>query len=99
MTNFKYIESIENIMKTATQVLLVCGLATGHFFLSFFVSFAAGISGGAWRIASKIIMFPLSLLPDTALPNLSPAMGWVLWIAVSFGWALAVFYGIRALQK
>lgn len=86
-------------MKTATQMLLIGGLAVAHFVLSFFVGFAAGIGGGAWKIASKIIMFPLSLLPDDALPNLSPMMGWVLWIAVSFGWALAIFYGLRALQK
>lgn len=83
-------------MKT---VLLIVGLAIGHFFLSLFVGFGAGISGGAWRIASKILMFLLSLLPDNALPNLSPTSGWLLMFAVSFAWALAIFYGIRALQK
>ena len=81
------------------NAFLICGLAFVHFFLSLFVSFGAGISGGSWRIASNILIFPLSLLPNNALPNLSPTMGWLMMIAVSLVWATLIFYGIRALKK
>ena len=81
------------------NALLICGLAFVHFFAGLFVSFAAGISGGAWRIASNILMFPLSLLPGNALPNLSPALGWVLMIGVSFAWAMVILFIFRAIRK
>ena len=81
------------------NAFLIIGLAAVHFVVSFFASFAAGISGGVWRIVSNILMFPLSILPDNALPNLSPTIGWLMMIAVSFAWATLIFYGIRALKK
>ncbi len=80
-------------MRFALAVLSV-GLI--HFFASFMVAFMAGTQGGIWRIISKVLTFPSSLLPDNFAPS-NPWLRWGLWILTSLAWGWGICALIRYL--
>ena len=77
----------------------VLGVGALHFGVSFFVSFAAGISppGSAWQLASKVLMFPLLSIP--ALAGLPLWTYWPLWGALSLGWGFAICFVVRRCHR
>ena len=79
-------------------VLQVCSLASVHFVTSFFVSFMERISGGAWRIASDILLFPISIAPKLVL-DISWWLMPSLLIAISFTCGLAITFALHARRK
>lgn len=75
------------------------GVAALHFVLSFFVSFAAGLSSqnSPWSLASKILMFPLLSIPEPK--GLPDWIGWPIWIALSLSWGFAICWAIRRFAR
>ena len=75
-------------------LLAVLGVGVLHFFVSFSVGFAAGVSSDrSLRILTTILTFPLNLLPPKLeLPGL---LNWLPWVAVSLTWG----YGICSLAR
>jgi len=72
----------------------VLGVAAVHFVVSFFVSFAAGISTSLpLKIAAGILTFPLSYIPNTF--NLPGWANWLPWVLLSLCWGFAVCSGVR----
>ncbi len=70
-------------------------IAIVHFVSSFLLAFVAGTTGG-WpmQLAANILVFPLSIIPEQ-FDLLPPLANWLLWVAVSLCWGVAIAALIR----
>jgi hypothetical protein len=86
---------------TQKSVLFALGflaVAVIHFFLSFVTSFSAGIGGGPIYLwASRILTFPLWLIPSDGSGGDSSLIGWLPLVAISLIWSWVICFGLRFL--
>jgi hypothetical protein len=76
----------------------VAAVAVLHFFLSFITSFSAGIGGGSGYVwASRILTFPLWLIPGDGSGDNSSLIGWLPLVVISLVWGYLICYGLRFL--
>lgn len=91
--------------KMILTALCVLGFAIVHFIVSFFVSFAAGISshdsgGSLFMVASKILTFPLWLIPGGAnSASEQTLLSWWPWATLSLAWGGLITRGLYLLRR